>query len=345
MDFNISAPDFDFVPTLQAELDQKIKPLHSLGRLESLALQIGLVLRTLKPRIEKPSLLVFAADHGIAKAGVSPYPQSVTGAMVRNFSQGGAAINVLTRELGWDLHLINAGTLEPTPWASVQDRRLGPGTKSMLEEPAMSADELNLALQAGADYVRELKSQGCNTVAFGEMGIGNSSSAALLIHCLCDIPLDEAVSRGAGCDDEQLRNKQACLDRVLDKHGRIKDPMEALRVFGGFELAMIAGAALAAAEEGLLILVDGLIASAAVLVAVKSFPDVKPYLIFAHRSAAAGHAALLQHLEVEPLLDLQMRLGEGTGAALALPLLRSAAAILSEMATFASAEVAGPVPS
>lgn len=345
MHFNISAPDFDFVTTLQTELDQKTKPLHSLGRLESLALQIGLVQRTLKPRIEKPSLLVFAADHGIAQAGVSPYPQSVTGAMVRNFSQGGAAINVLTRELGWDLHLINAGTLEATPWTSVQDRRLGPGTKNMLEEPAMSADELKEALKAGAEYVRALKSAGCNTVAFGEMGIGNSSSAALLIHCLCDIPLDEAVSRGAGCDDEQLRNKRVCLDRVLEKHGRIKDPMEALRVFGGFELAMIAGAALAAAEEGMLVVVDGLIASAAVLVAVKSFPDLKPFLIFAHRSAAAGHAALLQHLEVEPLLDLQMRLGEGTGAALALPLLRSAAAILSDMATFASAEVAGPVPS
>jgi nicotinate-nucleotide--dimethylbenzimidazole phosphoribosyltransferase len=344
MHFKISAPVVNFMPILQAELDQKTKPLHSLGRLESLALQIGLVQQTLKPRIEKPSLLVFAADHGIAQAGVSPYPQSVTGAMVRNFSQGGAAINVLTRQLGWDLHLINAGTLEPTPWASVQDRRLGPGTKNMLDAAAMSAVELELALKAGADYVRALKSEGCNTVAFGEMGIGNSSSAALLIHCLCDIPLDQAVSRGAGCDDEQLRNKRACLEQVLDRHGRIKDPMEALRVFGGFELAMIAGAALAAAEEGLLILVDGLIASAAVLVAVQSFPDVKPYLIFAHRSAAAGHAALLQHLEVEPLLDLHMRLGEGTGAALALPLLQSAAAILSEMATFASAEVAGRVP-
>ncbi len=343
MTFHISSPDFTFIPRLQAELDQKTKPLQSLGRLESLALQIGLVQNTLNPRIEKPSLLVFAADHGIARHGVSPYPQSVTGAMVRNFSQGGAAINVLTRELGWDLHLINAGTLEPTPWPSVQDRRLGPGTRNMLDEAAMTQDELDKAIHSGAEIVRQLKAQGCNTVAFGEMGIGNSSSAALLIHCLCDIPLQDAVSRGAGCDDMQLLNKKRRLEEALRKHGRITDPMEALRVFGGFELAMIAGAAWGAAEQGMLILVDGLIASAAVLVAAQVHPEIKPYLIFGHRSAADGHAALLKHLDVEPLLDLNMRLGEGTGAALALPLVRAAAAILSEMATFASAEVEGRV--
>lgn len=343
MKFHISPPDFAFAAKLQAELNQKTKPLQSLGRLESLALQIGLVQQTLKPRIDRPSLLVFAADHGIARAGVSPFPQSVTGAMVRNFSSGGAAINVLTRELGWDLHLINAGTLEPTPWPSVLDRRLGPGTRNMLEEAAMTEEELEKALEAGAGIVRQLKAQACNTVAFGEMGIGNSSSAALLIHCLCDISLPEAVSRGAGCDDAQLQNKKARLEEVLQKHGRITDPFEALRVFGGFELAMMTGAALAAAEQGMLIIVDGLIASAAILVAAQAYPDIKPYLIFGHRSAADGHAALLNHLGVEALLDLNMRLGEGTGAALALPLVRAAAAILSDMATFASAEVEGRV--
>jgi len=345
MQFHISSPDSNFAEALQAEIDNKTKPLHSLGRLESLAMQIGLIQRTLKPRIEKPSLLVFAADHGIARAGVSPYPQSVTGAMVRNFSCGGAAINVLTREMGWDLHLINAGTLEPTPWPSVQDHRLGAGTRNMLDEPAMTEAELWQGLSIGAGLVSKLKDTGCNTIAFGEMGIGNSSSAALLIHCLCDISLDEAVSRGAGCDDEQLQNKRARLDDVIQKHGRITTPFEVLRVFGGYELAMIVGAALAAAENRMLIVVDGLIASAAILVAVKAYPQLKPFLIFAHRSGAAGHTALLNHLQVEPLLDLGMRLGEGTGAALALPLVRSAAAILSDMATFASAEVEGRVPS
>jgi nicotinate-nucleotide--dimethylbenzimidazole phosphoribosyltransferase len=345
MQFHISSPDSSFAEALQTEMDKKTKPLHSLGRLESLAIQIGLIQRTLKPRIEKPSLLVFAADHGIAEAGVSPYPQSVTGAMVRNFSRGGAAINVLTREMGWDLHLINAGTLEPTPWPSVQEHRLGAGTRNMLDGPAMTDTEFVQGLSIGAGLVGKLKAQGCNTIAFGEMGIGNSSSAALLLHCLCDISLDAAVSRGAGCDEAQLQNKRACLGEVMRKHGRITDPLEALRVFGGYELTMIAGAALAAAENHMLIVVDGLIASAAILVAVKAYPQLKPYLIFAHRSSAAGHTALLQHLEVEPLLDLGMRLGEGTGAALALPLLRSAAAILSDMATFASAEVEGRVPS
>jgi nicotinate-nucleotide--dimethylbenzimidazole phosphoribosyltransferase len=345
MQFHISSPDPSFRAVLQTEMDHKTKPLHSLGRLEDLAIQIGLVQGTLKPRIEKPSLLVFAADHGVARSGVSPYPQSVTGAMVRNFSNGGAAINVITRELGWHLHLINAGTLEPTPWPGVLDRRLGPGTRNMLEEAAMTPAEFTQALRSGQELVQNLKKEGCNTVAFGEMGIGNSSAAALLIHCLCDVPLAEAISRGAGCDDEQLQNKRERLEEALKKHGRITAPLEALRIYGGFELAMIAGAALTAAAERMLIVVDGLIASAAILAALKAYPEMKPYLVFGHRSAAAGHAALLEHLKVEPLLDLNMRLGEGTGAALVLPLLRTAAALLASMATFATAEVEGPVRS
>ncbi|WP_141734936.1 nicotinate-nucleotide--dimethylbenzimidazole phosphoribosyltransferase [Oligoflexus tunisiensis] len=345
MQFHISSPESSFRAAVQAEMDNKTKPLHSLGRLEELAIQIAMVQGTLKPRIEKPSLLVFAADHGVARTGVSPYPQSVTGAMVRNFSQGGAAINVMTRELGWDLHLINAGTLEPTPWPGVLDRRLGPGTRNMLEESAMTVPELLQALRTGAELVQKLKSEGCNTLAFGEMGIGNSSSAALLIHCLCDVPLPAAISRGAGCDDTQLQQKRLRLEEALQKHGRVTAPFEALRIFGGFELAMMAGAALAAAEERMLIVVDGLIASAAILVAIKAYPEMKPYLLFAHRSAADGHTALLEHLKMEPLLDLNMRLGEGTGAALALPLIRTAAALLCDMATFATAEVEGPVRS
>ncbi len=343
MQFSIPTLDQSLTLALKAELDCKTKPLHSLGRLESLALQIGLVQNTLRPSITQPSLIVFAADHGIAADGVSPFPQSVTGAMVRNFAQGGAAINVLTRQLGWSLHLVNAGTLDEISFPGVKDRRIGKGTRNILHEAAMSESELEQALAAGAEEVYSLADASCNTLALGEMGIGNSSSAALLIHCLCDLPLDEAISRGAGCDDAQLTRKKALLEQALKKHGRIRSPMEALRVYGGFELAMITGAALAAAERGMLIVVDGLITSAAVLVALKAYPSLLPYLVFAHRSAAQGHAALLAHIEAEPLLNLNMRLGEGTGAALALPLLQSAAAILCEMASFASAEIEGRV--
>lgn len=345
MRFNLPTPDHALTARLQEAIDSKTKPLHSLGYMETLAMQIGLAQNTLTPKITQPSLLVFAADHGLARAGVSPYPQSVTGAMVRNFANGGAAINVLTRQLGWDLHLINAGTLEPTPWEGVADRRLGPGTRNMLDAAAMTAAELEKALELGAEAVRSLHEKGCNTIALGEMGIGNSSSAALLIHCLADIPLEEAISRGAGCNDEQLLKKQELLEKVLAKHGRITEPLQALQFFGGFELAMIAGAALAAAEKRMLVLVDGLIASAAILVALKAEPALEPYLIFAHESAALGHRALLEHLNARPLLKLDMRLGEGTGAALALPLVQSAAALLCDMATFASAEVAGRVES
>ncbi len=344
MQFHIPNIDPNFAVTLQQELDSKTKPRGSLGRIEDLALQIGLAQNTLQPAIIQPSLLVFAADHGVATSGVSPFPQSVTAAMVRNFAHGGAAINVLTRQLGWNLHLINAGTLEDLSLETVDSHRIGPGTRNFVEEAAMTDAELIRALTTGADIIRQLiATTGCNTLALGEMGIGNSSSAALLIHCLCDVPLAEAISRGAGCDDPQLEHKQKTLEKALQRHGRITAPFEAMRVFGGFELAMITGAVLAAAEQRLLILVDGLIASAAILVAIKAYPAIKPYLIFAHRSSALGHNALLKHLKAEPLLDLGMRLGEGTGAALALPLVQSAAAILAEMATFASAEVEGRV--
>jgi nicotinate-nucleotide--dimethylbenzimidazole phosphoribosyltransferase len=338
--WTIEAPAYELETALRAACDAKTKPLGSLGRLEELAIRLGLIQRTLSPDVQHPALLVFAGDHGLAKRGVSPYPQSVTTAMVRNFAHGGAAINVLSRELGWHLTLVNSGTLEDTSFPGVIDRSLGKGTRDILEGPAMDSSTYEQALQMGADLVRSCKAQGAQVIAAGEMGIGNSSAAALIAHALTDLPLERLVSRGAGCDDHQLKAKQAILASVREKHGPLGNPDAVLQHFAGFEMVMAGGAMLEAARLRLPFLVDGLIISSVALAVVKAQPQVLPYLIFAHRSSALGHDAILEHLGVKPLLDLDMRLGEGTGAALALPLLKCAVALLRDMATFDSADVA-----
>lgn len=330
---------------IQSEIDEKTKPLGSLGRLEELAMQIALIQGSLKPEIKRPTLLVMAADHGIARSGVSPYPQSVTGAMVQNFASGGAAINVFTKQLGWQLELINCGTLEKNEIEAVYSLNMGPGTANFLEQEAMTEDELQKCFREGEGRVRRLADLDCNTIGFGEMGIGNTSSAALLIHCLSSLPLGVAVGRGAGCNDEQLDHKLKILTKALERHGRIADPEKALQTYGGFEIACMTGAMLEAGREGMVILVDGLIGSSAALAAIRIDPRIKPYMIFAHQSQVVGHRELLQDLDVTPVLHLSMRLGEGTGVALALPIIQCAAAMLRDMATFASAAVAKKLPS
>lgn len=330
---------------IQTEIDEKTKPLGSLGRLEELAMQIALIQGTLKPQIKRPTLVIMAGDHGIARLGVSPYPQSVTGAMVQNFAMGGAAINVFTKQLGWQLELINCGTLEKNEIEGVYSLNMGPGTANFLEQEAMSATELQKCFHAGEGRVRLHADLDCNTIGFGEMGIGNTSSAALLIHCLSSVPLEVAVGRGAGCNDEQLDLKLKVLTKALERHGRITDPMKALQTYGGFEIACMTGAMLEAGRLGMIVLVDGLIGTSAALAAIRIDPRIKPYMIFAHQSQVVGHKELLNELDVKPILHLSMRLGEGTGVALALPILQCAAAMLCEMATFASASVAKKLPS
>ena len=329
---------------IQTELNEKTKPLGSLGQLEDLAMQIALVQGTLKPDIRRPALVVLAGDHGIARSGVSPYPQSVTGAMVANFAGGGAAVNVFTKQLGWELELINCGTVENRAVEGVLNLHLGPGTANFLEQPAMTSHQLELSFQAGEERVRLHDQLGCNTIGFGEMGIGNTSSAALIIHCLSSLPLETVVGRGAGCDDTQLAHKLDVLQRALSRHGRLKDPLEVLKTYGGFEVACMTGAMLEGARRGMIVLVDGMIATAAALAAITIDSGIKPYLVFAHQSEVAGHKEVLEELDVKPLLKLSMRLGEGTGVALALPLLQCAVAMLREMATFSSAGVSKQVP-
>lgn len=338
--FQIAPLDRALAEAIQHKIDTKTKPLGSLGALESLALQVGLIQRTPNPALSKPAIVVFAGDHGIADEGVSAYPREVTYQMVLNFLAGGAAISVLAGQHGLGLTVVNAGVdhaFEPHP--SLIDTPIAGGTKNFLHEPAMSAEECDKAMAQGAAIVRSLHEQGTNVVGFGEMGIGNTSSAAVLMHYFCGVPLDDCVGRGTGLDDEQCARKLNVLLRARAKHGDIDDPLTILATFGGFEIAMMTGAYLQAAELGMVILVDGFVATAALLAAHRLAPAVLDYCMFSHQSEERGHQRMLAHLQAQPLLRLNLRLGEGSGAALAYPLVESSVRILNQMASFEDAHV------
>ncbi|WP_300332355.1 nicotinate-nucleotide--dimethylbenzimidazole phosphoribosyltransferase [Accumulibacter sp.] len=330
------------LPDLQAKIDGKTKPLGALGELERLARQIGQVQQTLQPQLGRPCVLVFAGDHGAARAGVSAYPQEVTWQMVENFLAGGAAINVFARHNDLQLQVVDAGVAHDFGVRpDLLDAKIAFGTRNYLEEAAMSVDQRDAALARGAAIVRSLAEAGCRVVAFGEMGIGNTASAALLTHLLTGSPLADCVGRGTGLDDAGLARKRDLLAHALRRAGLSSsaDPATVLAEFGGLEIAMLTGAMLAAAGQRMLLLIDGYIVTAALLVAARIAPAIVDYCVFCHRSAEPGHLAQLRALRAEPLLDLGLRLGEGTGAALAWPLVRAAAAFLNEMASFAAAGV------
>ena len=342
--FKITAPDPALATALQHKIDRKTKPLGALGQLEKIARQAGLVQQRLDPQFSQPHLLVFAGDHGAAKAGVSAYPQDVTWQMVENFLAGGAAINVFARQNGLHLAIIDAGVAHDFGRRpGLVHAKVAAGTANYLEQPAMTVEQCELAILRGAEIVRNLASNGCNLVGFGEMGIGNTAAASLMTHCLTGVPLADCIGRGTGLDDAGLARKQALLEKALNRYraaGGGNAPLAVLAEFGGFEVAMMVGAMLAAAEAKMLLLIDGFIVGAAALVAAKLFPAFTDYCVFCHCSAEPGHKAQLQALGGEPLIDLGLRLGEGTGAALAFPLVQAAIAFLNEMASFESAGVA-----
>jgi nicotinate-nucleotide--dimethylbenzimidazole phosphoribosyltransferase len=325
---------------LRARIDRKTKPPGSLGRLEALALQLGLIQDTLTPVLTAPTVLVFAGDHGLAAEGVSPYPSAVTAQMVLNFLGGGAAINVFARQHGLALKVVDAGVAFELPahpeLLALAVRR---GTRNALHEPALTADEVNRCVACGAAIVAGCAAVGTNAVLLGEMGIGNTSAAALLHSALLGLPLADCTGRGAGHDDAGLARKLAVLTAVKARHAAATAPLDALAAYGGCEIAMLTGAILAAAAAGMLIVIDGFIVTAALLVAARLRPAVVDYCVFAHASAERGHARALAALGARPLLDLDLRLGEGSGAALAWPLIVSAVGFLREMATFESAGV------
>lgn len=326
---------------IQAKIDLKTKPLGALGSLEKLAFQIASVQDTLSPELVNPHIIVFAASHGIASEGVSAYPSEVTPQMVLNFIEGGGAINVFTRQHGINLLLVDAGVdYDFGQNEKLVDAKVNFGTRSFSQQPAMSAAECRQCLEKGADLVRKVRQTGCNVIGFGEMGIGNTSSASAIMSRLLNIPVSQCVGRGTGLDEVQLDRKIAVLTKALEYHQRVPNNAESvLATFGGFEIAMMCGAMLEAARLGMLVLVDGFIASVSYLSAFKMDPSVQRYAVFCHQSDERGHHLLLQSMGADALLKLDMRLGEGTGCALAYPLLQSAVAFLNEMASFESAGV------
>lgn len=343
------APTLAPVPTcrleaIRAKIDGKTKPIGALGRLEEVAARICRIQNTLEPVLKCPTIMIFAGDHGITREGVSPYPQEVTQQMVQNFLRGGAAINVFARQNGMDLKIVDAGVNYRFPHhPQLIDAKIGMGTRSFLDGPAMSREECEKALHKGFSLADELVRSGCNIIGFGEMGIGNTSSSAALMSVLCDIPIEDCVGRGTGLSDSGLVRKRDVLARAVKNFATEKDPILVLAHFGGFELAMMCGAMMRAAQLGAVLLIDGFCVTAAFLVASRFFPTLKDYAIFCHRSDEHAHARMLACLDVKPLLDLGMRLGEGTGAAVAFPLVRAAVNFMREMASFADAEVSQKV--
>jgi nicotinate-nucleotide--dimethylbenzimidazole phosphoribosyltransferase len=331
--------DRAFQLAVQSAIDSKTKPLGALGRLEDLALQIACLQRALSPGMQTCRLLIFAGDHGIAEEGVSAYPQVVTRQMVLNFLAGGAAANVFARTLGVDVAVIDCGVAGvPIEDARLISRRCGAGTANSALTPAMDMAQCKQALEAGAALALE---GDYDALCFGEMGIANTSAATLIAHKRTGIAIADLVGRGTGLDDQGVERKRLVLERAASRTPDRLDGQTALRQYGGFEIAAMTGAMIAAAQARRLVLVDGYIASVAALAAMDLAPAIAGALVFAHRSAERGHAGVLAALNARPLLDLDMRLGEGTGALLAWPLVKAAAAMLNDMASFQSAQVSG----
>ena len=328
---------------MQAKIDQKTKPLGALGQLEKLAKMVGLIQQSLTPSLSNPQMLVFAGDHGAAKAGATAFPQDVSWQMVENFLAGGAAINVFSRQNGLALRVVDAGVAHDFrgPREGLIDLKVAPGTANYIEQAAMSAEQCQQAIEQGVGVILLLAAAGCNVVGFGEMGIGNTASASLITAALTGAPLADCVGRGTGHDDAGLARKRDLLAKAFARAALPANPeaMTVLAEFGGYEIVMMAGAMLGAAERGITLLIDGFIVTSALLAATRIVPAVREYCVFCHRSAEPGHRIQIEALQADPLIDLGLRLGEGSGAGLAWPLVRAAVAFLNEMASFESAGV------
>ena len=332
--------DETILDAVRREIDIKTKPPGSLGRLEELAIQMAGAQNTRNPAADPAELLLFAGDHGLVEEGVSAWPSEVTAQMVMNFLAGGAAANVFARSNNVRITVVDAGVASDLPDDPGLIRAgIRKGTRNAMNEPALTADEVTAALEFGSSLAMEKVSNGARTIALGEMGIGNTSSATLVAAALTGHTIAELAGPGAGLDIAGLDHKTKVLITVIGKYPENQAPVETLANFGGLEIAMMSGALIGAAAANALVLVDGFIATAAALAALKARPEALPYTVFAHRSKEPGHRLILHEIGAEPLVDLDLRLGEGSGALLAVPLLRNACAMLAEMATFEDAGV------
>jgi nicotinate-nucleotide--dimethylbenzimidazole phosphoribosyltransferase len=334
----IASPyDAALAARLDARINDKTKPLGSLGALERLARQIGLIQGSDHPVLRQSAIVVCAGDHGVTAEGVSAYPQSVTWQMVENFLAGGAAINIFARQNECALYIVDTGVNHDFGQRDgLLDRKIAAGTANFCEAPAMTAPQCEAALQAGLQFAESLQA---DVLGFGEMGIGNTTAAAALMAAFTGAPVQECVGAGTGLDAQGVARKADAVTRALHLHAQASTPLQRLAALGGFEIAFMAGAMLGAAQRRKVVLIDGFIVTSALLVAAALQPAVLEYCVFSHCSDEAGHRRMLQYLGATPLMQLDLRLGEGTGAALALPLLRAAVNFLERMATFSSASV------
>lgn len=338
--FNIVPVDTSLRDAIQHKLDNLTKTKDSLGVLEEIALQISMIQGTLSPELKHPHHILFAADHGIVEEGVSPCDPKTTYQMLINFTKGGATINFLARQHNIALKVVDSGVnYDFSGLPKIIDRKIRNGTRNFLHEAAMTEDEMNQAIQYGADLTYECFLEGCNIISFGEMGIGNTSPTSIWVTTLTDIPLKDAVNPGAGLDEEGVSHKFKVLQQALENYTGPRDPIHIMQHFGGYELVMTVGAMLKAAELKMIIVIDGIIMHAALLMACRLYPHVRDYAIFGHCGPEPEHRELLRLMNGKPLLDLNLHLGEGSGALLAYPLIDSSVRMINEMATYEAANV------
>ena len=340
MTFHIQRPDERIREALREKIDNLTKPKGSLGTLEELALQIGWIQQTLSPTLQQPHNVLFAADHGIVDEGVSKSPKAITWQQVLHFIEGGGGVNFLCHQHGFVLDVVDAGVDYDFPSSlPIIDMKVGKGTRNYLHEAAMSAEEMDLCLERGAKVVDRIHAEGCNVVSFGEMGIANTSSSSIWMHLFTGISLEQCVGAGSGLDNAGVLHKLNLLQRSVDQYTGDRSARDLIRYFGGFEMVMAIGGMLRAAELGMVIIIDGFIMTNCVLAASQLHPEVLSYAIYGHLGDEVGHRLVLDYLQAKPLLQLNLRLGEGTGAICAYPILQSAVRMINEMDSFQKASV------
>ena len=338
--FHIVLPDERIRPALEEKINNLTKPKGSLGTLEDLALQVGMIQQTLSPSLKHPQNIIFCADHGIESEGVSVSPREVTWQQTLHFTQGNGGVNFLCRQHGFELKVVDAGVDYDLPTdRGIIDAKVRKGTRNFLHEAAMTEEEMNLCIERGAAIVRQCHAEGSNVLSFGEMGIANTSASSLWMTCLTGIPLLQCVGAGSGLNNEGIRHKYTILKQSLDNYSGDGSALDIIRYFGGYEMVMAIGAMLQAAELKMVILVDGFIMTNCILAASKLYPEVMAYAVFGHCGDESGHRLVLNALEAKPLLSLELRLGEGTGAICAYPILDSAIRMINEMDSFVGASV------
>jgi len=338
--FKIDRPDTTIAEALQNKIDNLTKPKGSLGTLEKIAMQIGLIQQTLQPTLHHPVNVIYASDHGIADEGVSQSPKEVTRQVVYNFLNGGAGICFLSRQHGFELKIVDGGVDFDFPEIpQIINRKIRKGTRNFLHEAAMTTEEMDLAIKYGADIVTDCFKEGCNVISFGEMGVGNTAASSMWMTCLAGIPLIDCVGAGSGLNTEGVKHKYNVLKQALENYHGSGSTEDIIRYFGGYEMVMAVGGMLRAAELKMIILVDGFIMTNCVLAAFKLYPEMLHYCIFGHCGDEAGHKRVLDYLHATPLLNLGLRLGEGTGAVCAYPIVDSAVRMINEMDSFKKASI------